>query len=223
MNTMLMQQALNCYKSGDKQKAADLLKELVSQEPNNADAWYGLALCADTSSSKIDFFRKVLVINPNHEKAKQALDKLISPSNPVQSPGLVQMAPQYPASGVNVLAFCPTCGAPVLTDSKFCGNCGNDFSNIQTSSYQRQNYLKTPRVGKSVVPSGAKTLGTISLICGLIGLCFGGIPLGVIAIACGIPASSKGDSNGTAGIIMGIIDIVAAVCILSFASTQFSL
>jgi hypothetical protein len=64
-------------------------------------------------------------------------------------------------------------------------------------------------------PSGAKTLGTISVICGVIGLIAFGIPLGVIAVLTGIPALAMNAGNGKAGIILGVVDIVLAILLLT--------
>ncbi len=65
------------------------------------------------------------------------------------------------------------------------------------------------------VPSGAKTLGSLSVICGIIGLIAFGIPLGIIAVLTGIPALAMNASSGKAGIILGVVDIVLALLILS--------
>ncbi len=75
-----------------------------------------------------------------------------------------------------------------------------------------ENIISVAKEGPS---TGAKTLAGISIACGVIGLIIGGIPLGIIAIACGIPAVSGGATNGKNGIILGIIDIVLAIAILA--------
>jgi hypothetical protein len=99
---------------------------------------------------------------------------------------------------------------------------------IARKYYPDRAHLLTPNVAESSVftkpetesqtsnvPSGAKTLGNLSVICGVIGLLVFGIPLGIIAVLTGIPALSMNASSGKAGIILGVVDIVLALLILS--------
>lgn len=67
---------MDLYKKGDKAQASKLLAEIVRQEPNNSVAWYGLALCLDERDKKIYCLKKVLSLDPTHEKARQLLEKL---------------------------------------------------------------------------------------------------------------------------------------------------
>jgi Flp pilus assembly protein TadD len=48
-----LRESFELFNRGEKQKAAKLLAALVIQEPNNASAWYGLALCLDDTEKKI--------------------------------------------------------------------------------------------------------------------------------------------------------------------------
>ncbi len=65
------------------------------------------------------------------------------------------------------------------------------------------------------VSSGAKTLGKLSVVCGMIGLIAFGIPLGILAILMGIPALAMNADSGKTGIILGVVDIVLAALIFS--------
>lgn len=76
MSNEVLQQAAVFYKQGDKESAAKLLVQLVKDEPNNADAWYGLAMCLDQTERKRYCLQKALAINPESHRAKQALEKL---------------------------------------------------------------------------------------------------------------------------------------------------
>jgi hypothetical protein len=62
---------------------------------------------------------------------------------------------------------------------------------------------------------GARTLATISIICGGLGLIVLPIPLGLVAVACGIPALAMNAKGGGLGIVVGIIDIVIGIVMLA--------
>lgn len=76
MANQKMQQAVDNYKSGNKQNAKKLLAELVKSEPDNASAWYILALCMDEREEKEYCLQRVLEINPEHQKARLALTRM---------------------------------------------------------------------------------------------------------------------------------------------------
>jgi len=69
-------QAVELYKAGDKEGAQKLLSQIVNLEPENIDAWYGLYLCATSNVERINLLEKCLAINPEHQKARKALDIL---------------------------------------------------------------------------------------------------------------------------------------------------
>jgi len=70
------QQAINYFKAGNKKQAVELLLEIVDADPNNAEAWFGLALCTDTKEIKKKYLNEVLNINPNHPKALQLMNEI---------------------------------------------------------------------------------------------------------------------------------------------------
>jgi tetratricopeptide (TPR) repeat protein len=76
--TEKLQEAVSLYNKGDKPQALKLLAEIVKQEPNNSDAWYGLALCLDDPDKKVYCLKRVLSLDPSHKKAQQSLEKLQS-------------------------------------------------------------------------------------------------------------------------------------------------
>lgn len=76
MNEDKLKQAELLYKQGNKSQAANLLGEIVRQDPNNSNAWYGLALSLDEPDKKIFCLKKVISIEPSHQKARQLLDRL---------------------------------------------------------------------------------------------------------------------------------------------------
>jgi hypothetical protein len=76
MNDDRLKQAVSLYKQGNKSQAAILLGEIVRQTPNDINAWYGLALSLDEPDKKIFCLKKVVDLEPSHEKARQLLEKL---------------------------------------------------------------------------------------------------------------------------------------------------
>lgn len=85
MNDDKLKQAVSLYKQGNKSQAAILLGEIVRQDPNNSHAWYGLALSLDEPDKKIFCLKKVVSLDPSHQKAQQLLENLQSEQKPSPS------------------------------------------------------------------------------------------------------------------------------------------
>jgi hypothetical protein len=52
------------------------------------------------------------------------------------------------------------------------------------------------------------TLGWVSVVCGVLSLLIFPVPLGVVAIACGIPAYLRGARHGLVGMFIGLLGIL---------------
>jgi len=119
------------FKKGDKATASKFLLEVVREEPNNEIAWLWLTGCAKSEKKKIECLSKVLAINPNNLKAKEALKKLPSHSDTISvetqpsteeiMSGITllqskaeQTAPMYPSSSVQ---SSPSIVAPQLSET----------------------------------------------------------------------------------------------------------
>ncbi len=72
----LLRQASRAYKQGDKTTAARLLRDLLAQNPRNAMAWYGLAMCTDDPAERRLYLEKALEIQPEFEVARRKLQRL---------------------------------------------------------------------------------------------------------------------------------------------------
>lgn len=69
-------QAVQLIKSGDKQAALLLLKEVVQADPNDENAWLWLHTCVEQVEQKKYCLQRALKINPNNQQARNALLKL---------------------------------------------------------------------------------------------------------------------------------------------------
>lgn len=97
MASDLVTQAAETYKRGNRQGAVELLSQVVKEDSRNLDAWYGLAVCTQDNQQKIQYLLKVLEINQDHKKAKQALLRL--------TPQEVTHAKKQVSSGANSLGI----------------------------------------------------------------------------------------------------------------------
>jgi hypothetical protein len=55
------------------------------------------------------------------------------------------------------------------------------------------------------------TLGWVSVVCGVLSLLVFPVPLGVVAIACGIPAYLRGAKQGLVGMFIGLLGILLVI------------
>ncbi|UCD41258.1 MAG: hypothetical protein JSV69_11855, partial [Chloroflexota bacterium] len=101
-----LREAIELFNSGENQKAAKLFAALVIEQPYNASAWYGLALCLEDTEKQIYCLQKVLSINPNHTNARQMIGRLSEKPDTKE---------------------CPYCSASILEEAVICSNCGRDL------------------------------------------------------------------------------------------------
>lgn len=78
----LTRQGIAALKAGDKQQAADLLKQAIREDANNQLAWLWLSGCVDSNEEKRECLVQVLTINNETEiasHARKGLEKLPKP------------------------------------------------------------------------------------------------------------------------------------------------
>jgi Tol biopolymer transport system component len=72
----LLRTGIETAQSGNKAIARRIFEQVVAQDPQNELGWVWLASVVDSTAERRDCLQKALAINPNNERAKQALDKL---------------------------------------------------------------------------------------------------------------------------------------------------
>ncbi len=72
----LVQQGIAAYKAGNKEEAVRLLSEALRENRQDENAWLYLGAAIDDPGRKRQAFEQVLAINPDNEKAKNALARL---------------------------------------------------------------------------------------------------------------------------------------------------
>lgn len=91
----LLEQAAIQLKQGNKNETQRILAQAVQQDPNNSSAWFGLAIVLSDEKKKKDCLKRVLVIKPDHERARAMLAQLeaaaavqdiVLPTLPVEAP-----------------------------------------------------------------------------------------------------------------------------------------
>lgn len=73
---LLLQSGIAAVRSGDKREGARLLAQVVRKEPQSEEAWFWLAAATDQPAEAAACLRRVLAINPNNGRARQALTML---------------------------------------------------------------------------------------------------------------------------------------------------
>lgn len=68
-----VEKALALHNIGDRKLAREILVALIKENPNNEDAWLGLALCTNEINRKKFYLNRVLEINPSNTRAKKLL------------------------------------------------------------------------------------------------------------------------------------------------------
>lgn len=72
----LLQTGIQAARRGNRVVARRILQQVIEQDANNELAWIWLASVAETTAQRRDYLERVLTINPNNERARQALERL---------------------------------------------------------------------------------------------------------------------------------------------------
>lgn len=74
--SQVLEQGIEAAKRGDRATGRRLLEQVIEKEPANELAWIWLASCVNTLKERQDCLERVLQINPDNARAKQALSAL---------------------------------------------------------------------------------------------------------------------------------------------------
>ena len=86
MTAQNLSYAIQLIKSGNKKEALPVLKKIVQAEPDNEKAWLWLYSCVESVEQKKYCLQKAIKINPNNQKAHNALSKFdVQPSTSKQA------------------------------------------------------------------------------------------------------------------------------------------
>ena len=78
-----LQQAIVATRSGRTDVAQHLLTQLISEQPDNAHAWFLLGHIVDSKDRQIRYLQKAVELDPENPVAKTQVAKLITPTVPV--------------------------------------------------------------------------------------------------------------------------------------------
>jgi ATP-dependent exoDNAse (exonuclease V) beta subunit len=76
MSTELTIQGIRALKSGDRDRARQLLQTSIQQNPGDETAWLWLSEAAESDAERMICMQRLLEINPNHAAAQRGREKL---------------------------------------------------------------------------------------------------------------------------------------------------
>lgn len=78
MASRQLQSAYKLMEQGQKKDAAQLVREVLAQDKNNANAWWLMAMLLEDETKKVRAIERVLAINPDHKAARAKINQLRS-------------------------------------------------------------------------------------------------------------------------------------------------
>ncbi len=76
-----LRQAVEDIKAGEKERAKQLLIEILQRDEDNVNAWLWMTRCVGDHETKRECFEHVLTINPHNEHAIKGLERLDNPAS----------------------------------------------------------------------------------------------------------------------------------------------
>jgi hypothetical protein len=94
--------ALAALKQGDKNKAAELLKQAIASDQNDIDAWLVLSALMDQPERKRHCLNRVLTLDPTHKVAREEMLKL---DRAAMGSSMPAVQPSYPTQNQSAQAL----------------------------------------------------------------------------------------------------------------------
>lgn len=159
----LLKTAVHAAKNGEREKAHQLLLQIVEQDEKNEMAWLWLSGVVATKEDRQICLENVLAINPNNQVAQKGLKKLgLAPPAPVvpqtETGKAVWTEPvydvvlpqandphkrQYDDAWSSSADLCAYCAQPVTRSDKRCPKCSRKMVGNEPIFPNRSGYLQT--------------------------------------------------------------------------------
>ena len=136
MSHNLLKQGITTIKAGNKERGKQLLLQVLESDRDNELAWLWLSVCLDEPHLKQRCFEEVLRINPDNEKAKDALRRLVAKEKVKKSPKKISHAKKPKRKSSRQVSpttkECPKCAETIKAKATVCQYCGYDFKKART-------------------------------------------------------------------------------------------
>lgn len=170
-----LQVAIANAKAGKKDAARPVLRETVESDPANETAWQWLATVAETPAESLRAWKKILELNPRHERAPEAIryyEAQLTPPKPgASSKSEVRVTPNIPVKRESpskpeldseaVIAskpevqepqewVCPMCAEVFSEPMEPCGRCGVRLDLKDLDAFFQDSDVHVPILKKAV-------------------------------------------------------------------------
>jgi len=96
-STETLQKIIELHRANKQKQALEMLAQLISEQPDNEEAWLVLGYLMDEPQKKNYAFQQVLKLNPKNERAKKQLEKLgREAAAPTQTSSMLEDTPPPP-------------------------------------------------------------------------------------------------------------------------------
>jgi tetratricopeptide (TPR) repeat protein len=160
--THTLQEGIDAVKSGQAERAVQLLMQVVAADENNEQGWLWLSYVVTDPKDKIIALENVLTINPANRVAQQNLTRwqtqvdsapsaatvtpplpaaAASPTSTDSSSGYAPYSPVEAISAIDNIFQCVYCGAAAERETRKCPECGRNLYAKRILSSRHTSYM----------------------------------------------------------------------------------